>query len=62
MEYLIEQAYPSPFDFFQAFGDYWEGRGWRRIGHQLEDLFSRLWAFLEADAHQGLTRASRSVC
>ncbi|BBI32118.1 B12-binding domain-containing radical SAM protein [Cohnella abietis] len=56
MEYLIEKAYPSPFDFFQAFGDYWEARGWSRIGHQLEDLFTRLWSFLEEDAQPELER------
>ncbi|WP_256760749.1 B12-binding domain-containing radical SAM protein [Cohnella sp. WQ 127256] len=56
MEYLIEKAYPSPFDFFQAFGDFWEARGWSRIGHQLEDLFSRLWAFLEEDARPELDK------
>jgi anaerobic magnesium-protoporphyrin IX monomethyl ester cyclase len=54
IEYLIAHAYPSPFDFFQAFGDYWESKGWSRIGHQLEDLFSRLWAFLQADAPEKL--------
>ncbi|MBM7566906.1 B12-binding domain-containing radical SAM protein [Paenibacillus sacheonensis] len=47
--YLIERAFPSAFDFFQLFGDYWEGRGWQKIGHQLEDLFSRLWSFLSDD-------------
>ena len=56
VEYLVGSAYPSPFDFFQAFGDYWEERGWSRIGHQLEDLFSRLWAFLEHDARPELDR------
>ncbi|WEK55106.1 MAG: B12-binding domain-containing radical SAM protein [Candidatus Cohnella colombiensis] len=50
MEYLITQAYSSPYDFFQAFGDYWEQQGWSRIGHQLDHLFSRLWEFLEADS------------
>lgn len=45
--YLMEQEFTSPFDFFQAFGDYWEGQGWQKIGHQLEDLFTRLRAFLE---------------
>lgn len=54
MEYLIARAYPSPFDFFQAFGDYWESKGWSRIGHQLEDLFTRLWGFLRHDAAPGL--------
>ncbi|MCM3783531.1 B12-binding domain-containing radical SAM protein [Neobacillus mesonae] len=47
LKYLMEQEFPSPFDFFQAFGDYWEGQGWQKIGHQLEDLFTRLRAFLE---------------
>jgi anaerobic magnesium-protoporphyrin IX monomethyl ester cyclase len=56
MEYLVEKVYSSPFDFFQAFGDYWESRGWSRIGHQLEDLFLRLWAFLEVDARPELDR------
>ncbi|WP_124727046.1 B12-binding domain-containing radical SAM protein [Staphylospora marina] len=46
VEYLLKHEFPSPFDFFQEFGDYWEERGWQRIGHQLEDLFSRLWEFL----------------
>ncbi|WP_020617667.1 B12-binding domain-containing radical SAM protein [Paenibacillus daejeonensis] len=48
--YLVERIYDSPFDFFQQFGDYWEARGWQKIGHQLEDLFSRLWSFLEEQA------------
>ena len=50
VKYLVERAFSSPFDFFQQFGDFWEGRGWQKIGHQLEDLFSRLWAFL-SEAH-----------
>ncbi|MGG1314429.1 B12-binding domain-containing radical SAM protein [Cohnella laeviribosi] len=56
IEYLIGQAYPSPFDFFQRFGDYWEARGWQRIGHQLEDLFLRLWSFLKDDDNPALDR------
>ncbi|GGG04652.1 B12-binding domain-containing radical SAM protein [Paenibacillus abyssi] len=44
--YLIDRVFESPFDFFQQFGDYWEERGWQKIGHQLEDLFTRLWSFL----------------
>ncbi|WP_166241249.1 B12-binding domain-containing radical SAM protein [Paenibacillus turpanensis] len=46
VEFLIEHEFDSPFDFFQQFGDYWENRGWSRIGHQLEDLFIRLREFL----------------
>ncbi|MFF2481871.1 B12-binding domain-containing radical SAM protein [Paenibacillus sp. NPDC058071] len=46
--HLVDHVFPSPFAFFQSFGDYWESRGWQKIGHQLEDLFSRLWAFLNA--------------
>lgn len=44
--YLIREHFDTPFDFFQQFGDYWETQGWQRIGHQLEDLFTRLQAFL----------------
>ncbi|MCM3715155.1 B12-binding domain-containing radical SAM protein [Alkalihalobacillus oceani] len=46
IEYLVEKEFDSPFDFFQAFGDYWDKQGWSRIGHQLEDLFRRLDQFL----------------
>jgi anaerobic magnesium-protoporphyrin IX monomethyl ester cyclase len=45
--YLIQREFASAFDFFQEFGDYWEGRGWQKIGHQLEDLFTRLHSFLK---------------
>ena len=51
VEFLISNAFPSPFDFFQQFGSHWEKQGWSRIGHQLEDLFRRLYTFLE---HKGV--------
>lgn len=47
LHYLMKHEFPSPFDFFQEFGDYWESQGWQKIGHQLEDLFARLTAFLK---------------
>ncbi len=47
LAYLMRYEFDSPFDFFQAFGDYWEEQGWQKIGHQLEDLFTRLQAFLQ---------------
>lgn len=53
MEHLMQREFGSPFDFFQAFGDYWEANGWQKIGHQLEDLFVRLSSFL---ADHGLQR------
>ncbi|MBM4764314.1 B12-binding domain-containing radical SAM protein [Bacillus sp. B15-48] len=46
IEYLVTKSFPTPFDFFQEFGAYWENQGWSRIGHQLEDLFRRLYQFL----------------
>ncbi|UHA72234.1 B12-binding domain-containing radical SAM protein [Paenibacillus sp. 481] len=48
MEHLMHTEFESPFDFFQAFGDFWDNNGWQKIGHQLEDLFVRLEAFLQA--------------
>jgi radical SAM superfamily enzyme YgiQ (UPF0313 family) len=47
VEYLVSKVFLSPFDFFQKFGSYWDQQGWSRIGHQLEDLFRRLYSFLE---------------
>lgn len=54
IEYLIDRCFDTPFDFFQAFGAFWEKRGWARIGHQLEDLFVRLFAFLQHENIQEL--------
>ncbi|WP_160720360.1 B12-binding domain-containing radical SAM protein [Bacillus sp. USDA818B3_A] len=47
VEFLVSKVFPSPFDFFQEFGSYWDDKGWSRIGHQLEDLYRRLYSFLE---------------
>ncbi|MEK4083357.1 B12-binding domain-containing radical SAM protein [Psychrobacillus sp. FSL K6-1415] len=47
LEYLFEHVFETPFDFFQQFGTFWEERNWSKIGHQLEDLYTRLYAFLE---------------
>jgi anaerobic magnesium-protoporphyrin IX monomethyl ester cyclase len=46
IEYLVSNVFETPFDFFQDFGTYWDDQGWSRIGHQLEDLFTRLYQFL----------------
>lgn len=47
IDYLVEQAFPSAFDFFQDFGGFWQERGWDKIGHQLTDLFQRLLDFIK---------------
>ena len=46
VEFLVTNVFVTPFDFFQQFGSYWDEQGWARIGHQLEDLFRRLFSFL----------------
>jgi anaerobic magnesium-protoporphyrin IX monomethyl ester cyclase len=48
IEHLVTKCFETPFDFFQQFGSYWESRGWSRIGHQLEDLYKRLYEFLSS--------------
>ena len=53
-EYLFENVFEAPFDFFQQFGTFWEERNWSRIGHQLEDLYTRLYTFLEGLDHISL--------
>ncbi len=47
IEFLVTDVFDTAFDFFQEFGTYWDEKGWSRIGHQLEDLFTRLLDFLE---------------
>jgi anaerobic magnesium-protoporphyrin IX monomethyl ester cyclase len=56
IEYLVTNTFPSPFDFFQQFGSYWDEKGWSRIGHQLEDLYQRLYTFLESHGAKDLER------
>ncbi|WHT46866.1 B12-binding domain-containing radical SAM protein [Sporosarcina thermotolerans] len=46
IEYLVSEVFETPFDFFQEFGTFWELSGWSRIGHQLQDLYTRLESFL----------------
>ena len=59
--FLTTQVYESPFEFFQVFGTYWEENGWSRIGHQLEDLFTRLDGFLKTAVRtQGSYETARS--
>ena len=48
VSYVISHTFDTPFDFFQEFGIYWDIQGWSRIGHQLEDLFQRLYQFLQS--------------
>ena len=47
VEFLVTNVFETPFDFFQQFGSYWDEQGWARIGHQLEDLFRRLFQFFK---------------
>ncbi len=49
VEHLVSGVFETPFDFFQNFGSYWDKQGWSRIGHQLEDLYKRLFAFLQEE-------------
>ena len=55
LEYIINEVFETPFDFFQLFGSFWEEQGWSRIGHQLEDLFKRLYSFLTNNEKNNLS-------
>ncbi|MFC4353662.1 DUF4080 domain-containing protein [Chryseomicrobium palamuruense] len=46
IEYIVTDLFETPFDFFQEYGTYWDSHNWSRIGHQFDDLFIRLQAFL----------------
>jgi anaerobic magnesium-protoporphyrin IX monomethyl ester cyclase len=54
VEYLVSKIFETPFDFFQDFGTFWDEQGWSRIGHQLEDLYTRLYQFLSTKKIQDL--------
>lgn len=54
VDFLVTHEFETAFDFFQQFGDFWEERGWQKIGHQLEDLFVRLMMFLREQNIQHL--------
>ena len=54
VSYIVSRVFDTPFDFFQEFGSYWDTQGWIRIGHQLEDLFQRLYQFLQSRETAGL--------
>ncbi|AJD90784.1 Fe-S oxidoreductase [Jeotgalibacillus malaysiensis] len=56
--YLTEEVFDTPFDFYQDFGTYWDEKGWSRIGHQLEDLFKRLYQFIEENQPESLPYVS----
>lgn len=47
VNFLVKHVFPTPFDFFQKFGDDWDAKGYSKIGHQFEDLFTRLHSFLD---------------
>jgi anaerobic magnesium-protoporphyrin IX monomethyl ester cyclase len=58
LEWIFARYFETPFDFFQAYGDFWDQQGWGRFGHQLEDLFIRLRAFL---AHRQVPEQEHAV-
>ncbi|MCP1122992.1 B12-binding domain-containing radical SAM protein [Bacillus sp. 3103sda1] len=63
VSYVISHTFDTPFDFFQEFGTYWDTQGWSRIGHQLEDLFQRLYQFLQSrkTAHLHMIKALLTI-
>lgn len=58
IEYLVTKVFPTPFDFFQGFGTFWDEKGWTRIGHQLEDLYKHLFDFLGSSKQDQVQIAS----
>lgn len=63
IKYLVS-SWPAPatdvatgsdaFDFFLRLGEYWEDQGYARIGYQLDELFNRLYGFLEQEHANGI--------
>ncbi|MBU6145246.1 MAG: B12-binding domain-containing radical SAM protein [Paenibacillaceae bacterium] len=60
ISYVCTHWYASAFVFFRDVGTHWHAQGWTRIGHQLYDVFVRLWDFVQqraSHAHHGIIKA-----
>lgn len=51
--YLISR-YPSPFQLFEALGDWWKARGYDQISHREKDLYRYLIEFYHSDGAEEL--------
>lgn len=54
LPYILAQEFPTPFDFFQDFADYWERNGLFKIGHRLKALYDYLFQFLHSRNSQNM--------
>ncbi|WLR43118.1 B12-binding domain-containing radical SAM protein [Bacillus carboniphilus] len=61
IEFIVCELFDTPFDFFQQFGSYWEVHDWSRIGHQLEDLFYRLYEFIKASSSKQSAQLTKDL-
>lgn len=48
LEYILYSHgfFPSPFDFYHAFAQYWDNKGWFRREWSSKALFEKLWDFI----------------
>ena len=56
------KRFPTPFDFYHEFAEFWQQRGWFRRQWQGKALFDKLWEFLEGvqgqkEPHEGISTA-----
>ncbi|NLX61151.1 MAG: B12-binding domain-containing radical SAM protein [Tissierellia bacterium] len=47
IEYIVEKEYPSAFDFFEVFLEFWVKKGYHRLNHSRLRLYEILWEFVE---------------
>lgn len=47
IEYIVAKKYPTAFDFFEGFLDFWEEREYHKVNHSRFRLYEILWDFIE---------------
>ena len=52
LEYIIKNRYTSPFDFFEDFLEYWEGKKYHTISHSRDSLYHILFNFYKERSYK----------
>ncbi len=50
------QKFPTPFDFYHEFAEFWHGQGWFRQNWSGKALFEKFWLFMERFLDRGAFR------
>lgn len=46
IDYIIDNYFETPFDFFEKFGDFWESKEYHKVSHSRQALYKILYKFI----------------